>query len=308
MVVAPFILQSGRAEPYVSLTEVKFSPTASIIDFSNLIENAGPGTQDIALAELISRASSKIDVYCMGKFGSLNATENTYPIRLMMDGQGRFKWHPPFTPILAVTAFSWGDQPGVMNPMPLSSSNCWIEQENIVILAGAAAGSQTFGGISALSQIVQGAYSNQKYCTFSWVNGWANSFTTAVSAAASSSLVLVDVTGIYPSMQLTVWDGVNDEVVVVSSTYVPGTLSVSLSTPLLFAHGVGVNVSALPATIKQACIHFVVAMVKQRGQGGIILNDRNEEVAVEGKLHTSVMDEVAAYDLLDSFKATWGLP
>ena len=47
MVVAPFFQTEGIIEPYVSLNEVKFSPTASAIDFSNLIENASQVAQDL---------------------------------------------------------------------------------------------------------------------------------------------------------------------------------------------------------------------------------------------------------------------
>jgi len=76
-VIAPFYQTEGIIEPYVSLNEVKFSPTAAAIDFTNLIENASIVAQDRALSELIKRASSKADIFCYGKMGTLNATVNT---------------------------------------------------------------------------------------------------------------------------------------------------------------------------------------------------------------------------------------
>jgi len=71
MVIAPYNLSEGPKTPYVTLDEVKFSATASSIDFSNLVENGSQAVQDRALQELIVRASVKADNYCMGPLGTL---------------------------------------------------------------------------------------------------------------------------------------------------------------------------------------------------------------------------------------------
>jgi hypothetical protein len=67
----------------------------------------------------------------------------------------------------------------------------------------------------------------------------------------------------------------------------------------------GVNFSAMPATIKQAVIHFVVALVKQRGQGGLVLNELGEPSAMTSKAQSSAEDMMAAYDLLDQYRIVW---
>ena len=51
-VIAPFVYSGGMVEPYVSLNDVKFSPTAAIIDFTNLIEDASQSVQDLSLIHI----------------------------------------------------------------------------------------------------------------------------------------------------------------------------------------------------------------------------------------------------------------
>jgi len=98
MVVAPFFQTEGIVEPYVSLNEVKFSPTASAIDFSNLIENASQVAQDRALSDLIKRASSKADIFCYGPLGTLNATSNTENGWYRPNRDGNITFTPSYTP------------------------------------------------------------------------------------------------------------------------------------------------------------------------------------------------------------------
>ena len=101
-------------------------------------------------------------------------------------------------------------------------------------------------------------------------------------------------------------DGLNDEYCQVASTYVPGTPTVTFTNPLAYSHGKGVNVSAMHPSVKQACIHFTVAMVTQRGQGGIVLNEMGAETMVAGKSEMSMEHEIAGYNLLDEFKSISG--
>ena len=123
-VIAPFYQSEGIIEPYVSLNEVKFSPTAAAIDFSNLIENASIVAQDRALSELIKRASSKADIFCYGKLGTLNASLNTENGWYRPNRDGNITFSPSFTPILAVTDVQCGWGPGSgLAEITISSSN-----------------------------------------------------------------------------------------------------------------------------------------------------------------------------------------
>jgi len=53
-------------------------------------------------------------------------------------------------------------------------------------------------------------------------------------------------------------------------------------------------------------IHLVVGLVKQRGQGGLVLNELGEPSAVGASLRDFASDMAQGYDLLDHFKAVWG--
>ena len=307
LVFSPFIQQIGRIEPYLSLDEFKFSATASAIDFTQLVENGGQAAQDRALSELIVRASAKIDAHCYGKMGTLNATVNTQPGRYRLDRYGRFKIHPSFTPVTAVVGFSWGVLPGALSPLSLTTSNIWPEEESIIVLPWNSTGTTvTYNGTNTLSMLCNDYASAEYYTEFTYVNGWPNSFTTSTSNVGDTTINLKDVTGLYPLNYVTIWDGMNDEYVQIAANYVPGTLAVNLVAPLVYKHGSGVNVSAMHPNIKQACIHFVVAMVVERGQGGVILNELGAETLVDGKSSMAVEHEISAYDLLDDFTSIWG--
>ena len=307
VVVSPFIGQIGRAESYISINEFKFSATASAIDFTQLIANSSQAAQDRALTELIVRASAKIDAYCMGRLGTLNATSFTQNGRYRIDRQGRFKIHPSFTPVIAVAAFSWGPNPGALFPLALTPSNVWSEEEEIVVSPWNSNGTTVaYTGSDAYSWLISDTNDSEYYTQFTYINGWPNSFTTTSTASGASAVVLVDPTGIYPNTNITIWDGMQDEYCLVASNYVPGTPTVSFASPLQYAHGKGVNVSAMHPVVKQACIHFTVALVKQRGQGGFVVDEQGVTQAVSGKTETSTEDEIHAYNLLDEFKAISG--
>ena len=303
-VIAPFVYSGGMVEPYVSLEEVKFSATASAIDFSNLIENGSQSVQDRALYELIVRASSKADNYTMGVYGSLCATSNTENGRYYMNRSGQIVINPYFTPILEVQNFSvgWGPGDGLQS-ITLSSSNCSIERTQFLITSQSTMGLY-FGNLGIVGGNMQSG--TEVFCQWTYVNGWANTFTNSTSAIGATSITVNNVTGIYPGQNLTIWDGQQDEYVQVSTSWVPGNKTLIFTNPLKYKHGSGVNISALPATIKQAVIHFIVALIKERGQGGLVLNEIGEPSAATGRTVGSMTDEALAYDLLDEFKQIWG--
>ena len=303
MATASWILQSGRIEPYVSLDEVKFSATASAIDFSNLVENGSQAVQDRSLAELIVRASAMADLFTMGQYGSLNATINTENGRYRPNRLGQVIINPYFTPILAVTDFQIGWGPGQgMYDVTITNDTCSIEREQFIVTyasnIGLSVGPITIAGGNW-------APDAELFAEWTYINGWANSFTTSTTMAGSYEITVNDSTGIFPGMNMTIWDGMNDEYVLVDSSFVIGSTTVPLTNPTRFKHGAGVNFSAMPATIKQAVIHFVVGLVKQRGQGGLVLNELGEPSAVTPKAQASAEDMMAAYDLLDQYRIVW---
>lgn len=299
-VIAPYNLSGGRVENYVSLAELKNSVTAASLDFSNLIAGGNQNQQNIALQEAISKASAMVDQYCMGVYGTLCATASVENGRYRVSRDREIIVNPNYVPILEVRSFSVGWGPGAnLLSIPLTADNCEIEREQFVITStgalGLLNGSLSFaGGFNGPGSRV--------FVQYEYVSGWANSFLSAGSLAGASSIAVVDSTGFYPGQFFTIWDAPNDEYCQVRS--VSGN-TITTQNPTLYAHGAGVNASTLPQTVKQACIHFVVGIVKQRGAGGLVIGDAGEPVAVTARTETSMEDMVLAYDLLDDFKAQW---
>jgi hypothetical protein len=301
MVVAPFFQTEGIVEPYVSLNELKFSPTASAIDFTNLIENASSLAQDRALSDIIKRASSKADIHCYGRLGTLNATSNTENGWYRPNRDGNLTFSPSFTPILEVTdvKVGWGPGDGLAD-ITISSSNVAIDRDQFALTAPSTLGLY-FGSLGIAGG--RWGYQTNMWCQYTYVNGWFNTFTTSTSAAGATTLNVTDTLGLYPGMMFTIWDGMNDEVVTVSSVT---STTITLASGTQFAHGTGVNVSTMPAAVKQAVIHFCVAMIKERGQGGLVINEIGEPAGVTSREQSSMADEMQAYDLLEPFKVLGG--
>jgi len=301
MVVAPFFQTEGIVEPYVSLNEVKFSPTASAIDFSNLIENASQVAQDRALSDLIKRASSKADIFCYGPLGTLNATSNTENGWYRPNRDGNITFTPSYTPVLEVTDIQVGWGPGDgLQEITISSSNVAIDRYQFILTAPTTLGLY-FGSLGIAG--ARWGYQSNMWCQYTYINGWFNTFTTATSAAGATTLHVTDTLGLYPGMTFTIWDGMNDEVVTVASVT---ATTITLASPTQYPHGSGVNVSTMPAAIKQAVIHFIVAMVKERGQGGLVINDIGEPSAISARSETSYEDELRGEVLLEPFKVISG--
>lgn len=305
MVIAAYNLAENNRVPYVTIDEVRESITASGIDFSNLVENASAAVQRRALQEAIVRASTKADNYVYGALGTLCATVNTETGRYASNRAGQIIIQPYQWPIMEVRSFKFGYGPGAgLVDVPVTANNCWIERYEFLMTPTYSTGIE-IGSLGAVAG-GQWATGNRQFAEYQYVSGFANTFSTATSAVGDTTFTVTSPIGIYPGSNLTIWDGMKDENVTVASSYNGTSLTVPLTAPLVYAHGKGVNISALPATVKQAVIHFVVAMVKQRGQGGLVLNELGEPSAVTGATLTSQVDEALGFELLDDFRQIWG--
>ena len=307
IVYNPSNLQWGRVEPYLSLTEFKASPTASMLNYETFVEGGTQQDQDDALYQLILRAGSKCDVYTMGKLGTLNATSNVESGQWTPNRWGEFKIHPQYTPILGVSAFQWGTTPGMGNTVTLSNSNCFIEPDGFTISQTGAGNSISYAGIGALSSVLTGRGNpcGPVYCQYTYINGWPNTYSSGITNSGSATMIVTDPTGIQPGMQMTIWDGSNDEVVTISSSYTAGNTTLTFASATQYSHVSGTNITTLPPVVKQAVIHFVIAMVAERGDVGFTINSVGEaEPVSHSQSHEG--HEAAAYDLLDSFRRDWG--
>ena len=301
--ISPQNLTYQNRTVYVTAAEVKSSPIAAAIDFTQLIPGGDFKTQDSALSSLISQASAEADQYCLGAVGTLGATVNTESGRYRSNRQGQIIIHPAFWPILEVQTVSVGSAPGMATALTVTNNNCWIEQRQFVLTAGSQ--SWTSSGpvdLSAMGTSL-GGYS---FVTYTYVNGYfCQPLSEAVSAGATT-ITVPSVTGLYVNLPFTIYDGSLTETATVSTSWDGTSTTIPLAAPLAYAHGAGTNVTTLPPTIKEAVIHLVVAKVKARGQGGFVLNEIGEPTMVSGRTETSYEDHRIGLQLLDAFKQVMG--
>lgn len=249
--------------PYLTLEEYKNAPTA--IDLDNLVFNSqDPEAQDAELRNVIARASSWMDTYCNQVLG---ATVETEQQRSRMSTDGSIRFHPRFSPIVALTEFNYG------YPTNMASlgdcSIAWIEDQEIII-PNAQLGTWTSQGPLSFGSY-NGGPSNQIFLNYTYVAGYANTFVSTPSAVGATSLVVKNGTGVVAGQMLQVYDGLNTENVTVASTYVFGSNTIPVVTPMLYAHDVETAVSALPPAIKQAAILVTTAMLKVRGDSAMTM-------------------------------------
>ena len=305
IVTVPNTSQIGKAEPYISVEEFKADPLSNSLDLSQLVEGGTQSAQDSAIYRMILRASSKIDAHTCGPTGTLNATQVTKQGQSFVDRSGCVTVFPGEPRVLGITGAQWGYQMGAWTQVPVDGYHMWPEETGFKIKIGGGTGTVQFAGIGDLSPLFQGRWQGGKvYVNYSYLAGWPNSFTSlATAVAGGSSMQVNDPTGFMAGMETTIWDGIATETNFVQS--VSGNV-LTFTSPLLYNHGFGVNVSTLPASVKQACMHFVIGMVKSRGQGGLVIASDGSAGAVSSRVDSIDNDEALAYDLLDQFVAVSG--
>ena len=262
--------------PYISAAEYNNAPTA--MDVNNLIAGTAQANAT-ALVETINRASSWVDQYVAGAWGSLCATQNAENARVWGNRYGQLVIHPKYWPILSVDAFSYGPM-GAGIPSAAASitpaGSVWIEPQQFVVSPGGSSTAWTSGGLTGNWSWGGGAggiSTCEYFVNFLYTNGYVNTSLSASVAAGATSIQPLNLTGIYPGTMLTLYDLPNDESIQVASTYVPGTATVPFANPLSYAHSTTATISNLPPAVKQATILATTAMIKQRGSGAMIVQD-----------------------------------
>ena len=305
IVTVPNITQIGRAEPYISVETFKDDPLSNSLDLTQLVEGGSQSAQDSAIYRMILRASAKIDNHTCGPTGTLNATQVTKQGQSFVNREGCVTVSPGEPRLLGIVGAEWGYQMGAWSQIPVDDYHMWAEETTFRLKVAGGAGTVQFAGVGDLSSLFQGRSTDGKvYVNYTYLAGWPNSFTNlATGTAGSDSLSVVDPTGFMQGMETTIWDGIATETVFVQS--VSGNV-VTFTTNLLYNHGFGVNVTTLPASVQQACMHFIIGMVKSRGQGGLVISSDGSAEATGSRNESISADEAMAYDLLDQFVATWG--
>jgi len=296
----------SQRTPYLTVQEYQNAPTS--MDIFNLIPGGDINVQMQALTEVISRASSWIDQYTCGAWGTLAATQNVENGRVWGNRSGQLIVHPKYWPILSVDAFSYsavqtqvygyGDIQGGFGAAAASitpAGNIWIEPQQFVV--------QPAGVVSWNVNSTYGIGPGQYFCQWTYTNGWPISQLSASVSAGATSITPSVVTGIYPGTSLTVYDMPYDEHIQVDSSYVPGSAVVPLTQPLRYAHSTTATITNIPPAIKQAAILATTAFIKQRGSGALVVSDISQVTRTQtGNSQNNGADWDQAQLLLEPFR------
>jgi hypothetical protein len=256
-------ISSLFSTPYLTIAEYKQAPTS--VDVDDLVGGGSAGINDQELANCIARASSWIDVECNQVLG---ATLDTEQFRARISRDGMLKIHPRYNPVMGVVSASYGNNP--LSLSALDATTAWID-DNMSVVFPMGGNTVAFLGTIQFAPIYS-PYADQ-YVQLTYVNGYANTVNTASSNAGVTSLALKDLTGFVPNQKFMVYDGVNTEVLQVSSSFTvaQGAGSLTLASATAYSHTSGVSVSALPPAIKQAAIYMTNVILKSRGNATITM-------------------------------------
>lgn len=287
--LAPFNTSYELRTPYISVAEFQNAPNA--LDTANLLPG-GPGpSQQVALQEVIGRASSWIDSYTCGAWGTLCSTQEIENARVWGSYRNTLLVHPKYWPVTEVRAFSYSAIPGGL----VSSSGASITpsgnitvypQEFEVAIVGAIG-----WGLNAPAGIARGYEYDVQY---TYLAGWVNTTLAASVAAGATSITPTSVNGIYPNSQLTIYDLPSDESLTVASSYVAGASVVPLATATQYSHTTAATVANMPPAIKQAAILATTAFIKIRGSGALEVSDIGSAITHQ----TSGLPQGSADDLM----------
>lgn len=255
------ISQTHQTLPFMTVAMYRRHPTGIATD--NLVPRGTPQMNDDQLARMIRQASAEANSYCYGASGGvLHATTDTQTLRTRIDRYGRFNLNPPFTPVLALSAFSYGDDPAAMTALT-DLSHVQVEKNRLVVPA------YPFLGTSSAGPLQFGAGGPINWpliVNYSYVNGWPMTFLSATVTAGATSFQVTDATGIFPNLTSLVFrdPAVGDENVLV--TGVNGT-TISCQ-PLQKTHTVGngavVQVDALHEDIITSCVELTNGLMKRK--------------------------------------------
>jgi hypothetical protein len=239
--------------PYVTVASFRASPT--FLDSKTLnVGSVAAADQDAELYNQLLKASSwASNTVCNMP---LHAHANSENLRLRPDRNGLIKFLASDAPVRAVTAFSYGYNPGAGNLRAVTDlTSQWIEGDAQVVFS--------FGlGSAGFNSLQFGpAYGSELFTTWGYVAGFANTTLTNAPIAGASSLLVKDPTGIYAGDTLRIWEPGKEEAVTVGPAYVAGATTLPLTAPLINAHTIGAGISGFPPDILQAVTNYAVALL-----------------------------------------------
>ena len=283
-VISPLVTTYATRTPYITVAEFLATPTA--LEVEDLIPGAEEEAQTQALTDAISRASSWVDRIC---HQILACTVDIQPGRYRIDRRGFVRVPLKYNPVLEVSAVSVGLRASQMVALT-DLSDVELYEYSVEVPVLPAQLPSGYGGYNVGDKLIT---------NITYVNGWVNTLVSGSTGSGSSTLPVTSTLGIYPGTSFTVYDGINTEPLVASSSYVPGTSPIALAGVTQFAHNQGVSVSNLPPGAKAATVLLAATLIQTRGNDALVLDTTDTPKKVEGETVANATDIDIAIELLD---------
>jgi hypothetical protein len=253
--------QSGT---YLTVAEYKNAPTA--IDYNNLVVGGSAAQQDAELAAVIQRASSWIDIYVNQPLIAQNFTEQS---RTRMTQEGYMVISPDYNNVVAINSLSYGPTPTNLTVVGATAlQSCWFEKSQIVFPISQVG--LTYSSEGPLSFGFPPSSRSKIYASFNYCAGYCNG-NIQTATASSNSFTMIDPIGLTAGTVVTIYDGQYTEQVTVSPSYTYGSTTINITTPLKYAHALGVAVGNMPQAVKQAAILVATDFLKVRGDNSLTM-------------------------------------
>ena len=253
--------QSGT---YLTIAEYKNAPTA--IDYNNLVVGGSAAQQDAELAAVIQRASSWIDIYVNQPLIAQNFTEQS---RTRMTQEGYMVISPDYNNVVAINSLSYGPTPTNLTVVGATAlQSCWFEKSQIVFPISQVG--LTYSSQGPLSFGFPPSSRSKIYASFNYCAGYCNG-NIQTATASSTSFTMIDPIGLTAGTVVTIYDGQYTEQVTISPSYIYGSTTINITSPLKYAHASGVAVGNMPQAVKQAAILVATDFLKVRGDNSLTM-------------------------------------
>lgn len=248
--------------PFVGVAEFRAAPTW--LDTEDLIQAGTGAQQDAELYNVLLRASAWANSCVRQPLQAHTAHDFT---EARVDRYGRIFLHPKNTPIRSVTGFAYGAE---INDLTTLSdlSTVWIEDQRGILIADDVlssnwAGSLQFGRLPTPDRHI--------YVYYEYVAGYGNGQLMATANAGAATLTLDNALGFqgsstsplgtqYGASIARIWDPALEEAVTVQSV-ANNVLTLSGTTSNSHTGNTGIQVSEMPAEVRQAVICYAVGLL-----------------------------------------------
>jgi hypothetical protein len=237
--------------PYITDDEVLHrTPTSSIGWGTYPTISASTRDREAERAKLILDASSWIDTEADQKLYATHDVETlARGTRRFAMRDGRLYIRTKFSPIISVQAVETS-----------SDGVAWSPLGGNVVIASRSA----FWVVNPSASGYLPGFPIGQFIRSSYTDGYPNSALATAAAASATQIVLTDAVGCVPGGGLTLYDVEHTEEVVVAPEYVPEATTIPLVAPLVFDHGAGIIVSAVPDEVRYVARLVIAHQVRLR--------------------------------------------